>query len=404
MKILITSSGPGGTGSAVVVEGLVNSLLQLGHQPKVVFPTVGLSRWGFENKKRCLYQPILFPRWLDNELFYTFPLIIPDPHPFNFNNAWTYKDLSDKQFALLTNFFRHCLATVCWQFQPDFVECQHIWLFAELICQLGLPYICTAHHSDQLGFLLDKRMQKLAKRAAQAAKVIFAVSELVKEEVVGLYHVDPEKVVVIPNGFNQEVFRRRYVNKKELLAAFRLPQTNLPIITFAGKLSRTKGIDVLLKANKILQAKHPVMLIILGAGSLEQTLTDSFNAYDFKNCYFLNHQPPNIIAQFHNVAELSVVPSRSEGFGITALEAMSCGTPVIATKVGALPQFVVGNSQIEPEDHQGLAEAILGCLALPPQNKQELRQKAVEAAQGYSWLEMTKKRLPFYEVRPLSHR
>jgi len=266
--------------------------------------------------------------------------------------------------------------------------------------QLKLPYICVAHHSDQLGFLLDKRMQKLAIKAAHGAEYIFAVSPLVKEEVVKLYQVKPEKVKVIPNGFNQAVFKPQKVNKQQLFKQFKLPPLNLPLITFAGRLSRTKGVDILLKANKVIQKEQPAMLIIIGAGTLEETLTDHPSTYEFKNCFFLGHQPPAVIAQFHNLAELTVVPSRSEGFGITALEAMGCGTPVIATKTGALPEFVVGSAQVEPEDDYGLAAAVLNYLNLETEAKLFLRQQAVAKASKYSWLEMTKKRLAFYGVRP----
>lgn len=373
------------------------SLVTLGYQPKVIFPTVGLSKWGLENKSRFYYQPLFFPRWLDNEFFYTFPLIIPDPHPFNFYNAWTYKDLSERQFQILKKFFARSLAITCQKFLPNIVECQHIWLFAELVRQLKLPYICVAHHSDQLGFLLDKRMQKLAIKAAHGAKHIFAVSALVKEEVVKVYQVKPEKVKVIPNGYDQTVFKPKKVNKKKLFGQFRLPNLNLPLITFAGRLSRTKGIDVLLKANKLLQKKQPVMLVIIGAGCLEETLTDYQTAYEFKNCFFLGHQPPAVIAKFHNLAELTVVPSRSEGFGITALEAMGCGTPVVGTNTGALPEFVVGSAEIEPEDDYSLAKAVLNYLNLTAKEKELKRKQALTKAKKYSWLAMTKKRIVFYQ-------
>lgn len=116
-----------------------------------------------------------------------------------------------------------------------------------------------------------------------------------------------------------------------------------------------------------------------------------------KTVFFLGHQPPEVIARFHNLAELTVVPSRSEGFGITALEAMGCGTPVVGTNTGALLEFVVGSVQIEPEDDHSLAKAILNYLNLAAKEKELKRKEAVAKAKQYSWLAMTKKRVVFYQ-------
>ena len=85
----------------------------------------------------------------------------------------------------------------------------------------------------------------------------------------------------------------------------------------------------------------------------------------------------------HNLAVLSVLPSRTEGVGIAALEAMGCGKPIVATRVGGLADFAVGGL-VEPEDAQGLAEQILRVLRMNARDYNLLCDEALNVAHRYS--------------------
>jgi glycosyltransferase involved in cell wall biosynthesis len=386
VRVLFTNTGPWGTGSATVVDGVMNELIRRGHEARVIFPDSGFespdfSRY-YENPDR--FSILKFPVTYNGEELYTFPLIITDPHPRNFRHAWTFKDLSQSQLEAYMCYYCDFTEKVIEEFKPDIIECQHIWIMDYVLENKGYKYISVAHHSDQLGFRYDRRMRRYARRAARHASYIFAISESVREEVLELYPVDSKRVVVLPNGYDQNVFYRKEVDRSELLARFGLERyRNTPIITFAGKISKTKGIDYLLKANKIIQKQRQTAIVVFGAGDLQDVISeDSPDSHEMKNVILMGHQTPEVLAAFHNVARLNVLPSRSEGFGIAALEAMGCGLPIVASRTGGLAKLVV-DGLVAIGDYREIARKALRILALPDREYQKLSDQAHRRACEY---------------------
>jgi len=283
-------------------------------------------------------------------------------------------------------------------FRPDVVECQHIWTIPYVMSELGLPYVVTAHHSDQMGYRYDPRMQVYANRAAAGARWIFAVSEFSQREVRDLYPgIQPEKVVVLENGYNQRIFRQRRVSRADTLRALGIEEVpRLPIITFSGKISRTKGVDILLRANRLVQQGQKALLVIAGTGQLEREFSaEERGDFHLENVWFVGHQPQSVVAELHNLATVSVIPSREEGFGLAALEAMGCATPVVSTRCGGPEMYVVG-ATVPVESVEELAAALLELLTLEADGARELRQAALERAQTYSWERLIERRLHYY--------
>ena len=307
--------------------------------------------------------------------------------------------MDDAQLSLYIEEFKRRISTVIRRFRPDIIECQHLWTMAHSIMELGHPFICTAHHSDQLGFHYDSRMQEYAVRAAQAASYIFAISEQVRDEVIELYGVAPEKVVVLGNGYDSDTFRPQPVDRSSLLREFHLNiPANAPPITFAGKLSKTKGADILLLANRIVQSVGEAHLLPFGAGELQDVLDeDKLDRYCLDNVHLIGHQPFDVLSRFHNIARLSVLPSRSEGFGIGALEAMGCGIPVVVTRTGGPDTFAVWDV-VEPEEPEQLANAILRVLAMPDDQYKHVCEQAQQVARQYSWEWNVETRLGYYDL------
>jgi glycosyltransferase involved in cell wall biosynthesis len=117
-----------------------------------------------------------------------------------------------------------------------------------------------------------------------------------------------------------------------------------------------------------------------------------------RGVHFLGHQAQPIVAEVYNAADVSVVPSRIEPFGLVAVEALACGTPVVATNAGGLPDFI--NDQVGAlvplEDHQALAEAIIRELKAGSK-KTKGKFAAQYALDGYSWPSQVQKMVQLYE-------
>ena len=219
MRVLVTNTGPWGTGAAMVAEAVLWELRRRGHQAVLFFPDAQLNT---PEKQHYYSRPDLYRIWRfpinrEGHTLHTFPLMIPDPNPRSGPEAWTFRDLSDELLEFYFQQARYELKRVIDWFRPDIVECQHIWTIPYVVGELGLPYIVTAHHSDQMGYRYDVRMQRYANQAAKGARWVFAISEYVKREVLALYaDVHQKKVVVLPNGYNQSIFYPRHVSPARL--------------------------------------------------------------------------------------------------------------------------------------------------------------------------------------------
>jgi len=399
-KILFTITGPWGTGAATVVDGVAHELMLRGYKVKVVFPDSGLPS---PDKDKYygnpdLYHIIKFPVKYQGVRFHTFPLMIPDPNPRNIKDAWTFKDMTKKQLSVYIAFLKHRLKKVIDEFQPDIIETEHIWLMGYALYDMGYPYIVGAHNSDQMGFHFDSRMRPYAIACAQNAEYIFSISDVVKKKCLKLYNVPSEKVVIIPNGYDERIFHPRRISKKRIFEKYGVEaDLSLPVVTFGGKMSRTKGVDILLQANALLQKRLPYLLFLFGSGDIKNVLGKTPAEEEMRNAYFMGHVTPEILAEFHNIADFSVLPSRQEGFGVAALEAMGCGLPMVVTSTSQMETYIIGKI-VPSENASQLAGAMESLLILPHKEKKKLQEEAYKKVLKFSWKENVAKRLTYYKT------
>lgn len=400
MKILQINTGPWGTGSFTVIKNISKEYIKLGHEVKILFPDANLDTVDKNEyySNTDLYHIWKFPIHNATTEIPTFPLMITDPHPRNINPI-TFKSLTDAQLALYETELTKEILNIVNTFQPDIIECHHIWYAAWICHKLGLTYSTVAHHSDQLGFRYDSKVRPKAIAAAKGAKVILAISDTVKAELLKYYDVSENKILLTQNGYDKNIFKPKSLDRNKLLQNLQLSiPEQAPIVSFAGKLSKTKGLDILLQANKFLDPKLNIHTIVMGAGKLSAITNDlDANAYNLKNMHFIGHQLPEVLADIHNVARVGVMPSRTEGFGISCLEAMGCGLPMVVSKSGGPENWAVGKI-IEIESSIELANGISEIINLPTADYQQLKHKAVQAAEKYSWHEIAKHHIAKYET------
>ncbi len=208
---------------------------------------------------------------------------------------------------------------------------------------------------------------------------ILTISQSVKDDVVDFFGVDQEFVTAIPLGvrmFPQRTYKKMRSN---------------PYFLYVGALKRIKNIPTLLKAFDIFvqHTKNDVELVIAGGDKWKDPKIDealsAMTDETLERISFLGFVPDEELVHLYRHAIAFVSPSHYEGFGLTFLEAMAVGCPVIASNAGSLPE-VVGNAGIlfDPSDTEGIANAMTDLY----KNKDlysKLSKKGISRASEYSW-------------------
>jgi glycosyltransferase involved in cell wall biosynthesis len=386
MRILLTNHFPlEGSGSGIYTQNVARELTQKDHDALVITPAHE-KQSGFPfGVRSILFTPdiaVKDDKYAGERLPFNFPCFTT--HPLS---TTTYGDLSSDQREAYVEAFCRATAKAVVEWKPDVIHAQHLWVTGYAAHATGLPYIATAHGTDLMGMRKYDTWRPIALEGTEHAFAIIAISKQVAEDTMRLYEVSTERIRLIQNGFDETIFRVIPIDRKETLAKFGIQEDFDFIVSFVGKLTEFKGVDVLLDA----AAKYEtdlgnVLTLIVGDGELRGPLENQAHELGLRGVKFLGHQPQLNVAMIFNLADLSVVPSRVEPFGLVAVEAMACGTPVVATNEGGLPDFVhdgVGRL-VNVADSDGLAEAIVSELRSDAK-KSKGPSAAKYALEGFSW-------------------
>lgn len=383
MKVLLVNHFPlEGSGSGIYTKNIAQNLLKQGHEVRVI---VVDSEFNEDQE--------LFVRTIH---YYRFPCFTTHPKSTN-----KFCNLSREEMNDYLNKFLTTVREETESFDPDLIHCQHIWIAPYAALKTNKPYIITTHGTDIKGFKEDKRYRSIAIKAAAGAKKIITISRQVHQDVLKYYGVNEDKLRLIRNGFDQNIFKKMSLNRDEVLSDF-IPGYQGGarwVVNFVGKLTDFKGVDLLIQAAEIYEKALPgVMTLITGDGELRERLVEMVKEKELKGIHFLGNQKQKVVAKLYNIADVSVVPSRVEPFGLVALEALACGTPVIVSNAGGLPDFIndkVG-SLFQMNDYRALAEKIIN--ALQNDEKKKKGDYAAEyALKNYSWERTVQELIKVYE-------
>jgi len=355
MKVLIINHFPlEGSGSGIYTQNLARELSEQGHDVTVIFPDhEDIVFEGFKSKVIKFNNG----KGNDYDLDFNFPCFTT--HPISNN---TYYALDESQIQAYIDAFYKVTKEAIEENRPDVIHAQHLWITPYVASKFDIPYIVTAHGTDLKGFVKDERYHPYALEGARKAKKIITISKQVDREVTELYGISENKALVM-NGYNEDLFMPKELDYKETLEKFGIDKVTDHIVSFVGKLADFKGVDVLLKAAAIYEKElnYNVTTILAGDGELREKLFALRDDLHLKNVHFLGHVTQKQLVDLYNIADVSTVPSRTEPFGLVAVEALACGTPVVGTNQGGLPDFInhkVG--QLVPvEDHEALAQGII---------------------------------------------
>lgn len=209
-------------------------------------------------------------------------------------------------------------------------------------------------------------------------------------ELIEHYSADPERLCVSPPGVDHDRFHPGPADtaRREL----GLP-TGVPLVLFVGRIQPLKGLDVAIEAFRLLEVPEARLLVVggpsgpRGAGEVERLRDAVSSAGLGDRVEFRPPVPHEDTPSLYRAADVVVVPSRSESFGLVAAEAQACGVPVVAARVGGLAYAVADGESgylVGGWDAGAFAAAIRRVLS-DPELADRLRSGAVEFAERFSW-------------------
>ncbi len=209
----------------------------------------------------------------------------------------------------------------------------------------------------------------LAHRVAR----IIVPSDFIRQKVTARFTLPLGKVVTIPAGVDTSNFHP--LNVSSGMGRY---------ILFVGTLEPRKNLAGLLSAWDRIRGRHGDVCLVV-AGGMGRAFRDSEIPVSAAQVRWTGYVPEDELPGLYAGAELFVLPSLDEGFGLTALEAMACGTPVVVSNAGALPE-VVGNAGrvFSLRDPNGLSDALDECLSNPVE-RASMSERGLQRAGQFSW-------------------
>lgn len=304
----------------------------------------------------------------------------------------------------------------------------HYWLSGLVARELrrawGAPIVQMFHTlghmknsvaSSPKAYEPERRIEGEAEVMAFADRLV-AVTPLERAQMVWLYGADAGKISVVPAGVDLDLFRP--VPPEEAKRILGLPATRR-IVLFVGRIEPLKGIDTLLRAMALVVPEIPcwqedLSVIIIGGApgaGVEQVNAEMGRLERLRAelgiqelVTFQGAKDQDTLVYYYCAADMVVMPSHYESFGMVALEAMACGTPVVASKVGGLA-YNVQDSQtgflVPDRDPEALA-AKIQLLLCDDDLRQKLGSQATHWARRFGWPVVANQIVDLYErVQPV---
>lgn len=350
-------------------------------------------------------------------------------HDLGYGNRIVHVPAGPETPMAKTRLTEYLPAFVAWIL--DFVESKglrydlihsHYWLSGlaalDLRREWGLPFVQMFHTLAEMKNRVARNVEEVASqlrletelRLMRTADRVVASTQAELAQIQWLYRVDTRRVVVIPPGVDTSRFYPIPVDEaKEFIAA----QPGDRIILFVGRVEPLKGIDLLFKAVAILKARDASLVenlcvMVIGGDNetLEKTKTDEMSrlrslaqTLDIEDLVaFLGKRDQDTLQYFYSAADVVVMPSHYESFGMVALESMACGTPVVASETGGLV-FLVKDGEtgfhVPTDDAEALADK-LQILMEDKELRARLGSQAVRYAQQYAWSRVVVKVIDLY--------
>jgi D-inositol-3-phosphate glycosyltransferase len=296
----------------------------------------------------------------------------------------------------------------------------HYWISGQLGWVVseatGIPLIHTMHTTAKVknlnlaqGEQPEPHTRAIGEeQVVKASTALIANTDAEAASLVSLYDACPDNVFVVAPGVDLESF-----SAADGKAAARARIDIAPdaiMLTFVGRIQPHKGPDVLLRASAEMVTHSPhlrakLAVVIMGgtSGSMNElekikSLAKFLKIEDIT--HFVNPISRKVLPDWYRASDLVCVPSYSESFGLVALEAQACGTPVVATAIGGLRTAVsdgISGSLVDGHDPKAWS-AVISRLIMEPQRRLLLSMGAIEHASHFGWENSARKTLDVYDL------
>jgi glycogen synthase len=299
---------------------------------------------------------------------YSFTPMVFENYSRNFfDDVWKYNTLCVER-ALLENF--------------DLVHA-HDWLTSiaalEIKRRTGKPLAITIHATeyDRCPLSPNKWILERETAAVKGADLIITVSEMMKKQLIERFGANPNKVVVIYNAIEHSEWISEKIEKTF---------SGHKVVLFVGRVTMQKGPDFFLRAAKRVLEKNPdARFAIAGKGDmLPQVIKEAVSLGISDKVMILGYVPDEELANLYSSADVFVLPSVSEPFGITALEAMASRVPTILSRQSGVREIVKSAFVVDFWDIDEIANKILALLNYPSLHG-SMRKNAHEEISSLTW-------------------
>ncbi len=301
-------------------------------------------------------------------------------NPYNPKGSTTFeRGYGWNFFAEVKAFNEECAALASTR-EFDIIHC-HDWMTIpagqELKKRTGKPLVFTIHSTeyDRTANLYPfKNIVDVEKRGIDEADLVITVSKNMKEQLIQRYQADEKKVTVIYNGV--DYLRFPGITEK----------SHRNIVLFLGRLTNQKGPDFFLHAAaKVLEEESNVLFAVAGQGDkLPELIGEAIDLGIMDHVIFTGYLSEEELLRAYEMADVYVMPSVSEPFGITALEAIASGTPVIVSKNAGVCERIKHCFKVDYWDTWDMANKIV-CILRYRVLGECMRKHSLEELKSLSW-------------------
>ena len=250
----------------------------------------------------------------------------------------------------------------------------------------GNPLIVHVHSTefDRTGDNPNNEVCEIERNGMELADKVITVSDLTRNIVINKYKINPSKIITVHNAVEStnisdiKKFQKKGINDK--------------VVTFLGRITKQKGPEYFIKAAyKVLQMMPDIRFVMAGSGDmLENVMKLVARLKIADRFHFIGFLKGDDVSRMYAMSDLYVMPSVSEPFGLTTLEAIQSNVPVIMSKQSGVSEVIANAIKVDFWDIDAMADAIYGILNYPSLRKY-LTENAINEVNNLKWINVASK-------------